>query len=496
MRAPVATPPLDHHEEDDSTPRNDSRTRPHIVLVMPRGEAIRNFIYSDTLGVLTRWARVTVLSVVDPVVFQDRVPPSTTVIRIAHYEEHRTVHAVRSILHAAHFRWLWSEVAKNKWARHDRRAVGSLAKLRRAVWKAGIRILAYRPVLRALGAMERYLTWRLRPTKDLDRLFEELQPDLVFNGSHIHGEAGELPLKVAHRLGIRTAGFIFSWDNLTSRSRIFVPYDDILVWNGKMADQLLGIYPELPRSSIHITGTPQFDFHLKSEFWLSRQDLCEMVGIDPARPFVLYTTGIDRHFPEEHKTLKLVAELLESFDLSPAPQLVVRTYVKGTSPEMRTFVESPSSGVVFAPMKWNESWVMPEFDDLALYTSLLRHTALGINAASTVSLELLMHDKPVINLGFDPPGSDLHPALGFRRHIDFDHYRPLAESGAVVVASSPEDMRLILHRGLTKPEEGSEKRRAFIREMFGDLVDGLAGERVAERLLILSDTTQSVARSA
>ena len=35
---------------------------------------------------------------------------------------------------------------------------------------------------------------------------------------------------------------LFSWDNLTSRSRIFVPYDYYLVWHEGMRQQFLDIY--------------------------------------------------------------------------------------------------------------------------------------------------------------------------------------------------------------------------------------------------------------
>ncbi len=63
-------------------------------------------------------------------------------------------------------------------------------------------------------------------------------------------------------MGIPTAGFIFSWDNLTSRSRIFVPYDDYLVWTDRVRD-LLRLYREVPPTRIYVTGTPQFDFHFK-----------------------------------------------------------------------------------------------------------------------------------------------------------------------------------------------------------------------------------------
>ena len=126
------------------------------------------------------------------------------------------------------------------------------------------------------------------------------------------------------------------------------------------------------------------------------------------------------------------------------------------------------------------------YEDLTVYTSLVRHAALSINAASTVSLEFLMLDKPVINLDFDPPGSSLPSCLGYSRHINFDHYRPVAESGAVMVARSESDMRDMLARGLKEPDADSVHRRALIKEMFGNTLDGCSGMRVAEQLIKLA----------
>ncbi len=305
----------------------------------------------------------------------------------------------------------------------------------------------------------------------------------MFNGSQIHGKAAELPLRVARRMGIRTAVFVFSWDNLTSQSRIVVPYDDYLVWTEGIRREFLRIYPHVDAGRVAATGTPQFDYHARPECRLSRTDLCREIGIDPARPFVLYTTGIDNHFFHEHLHVRQVAEILSELPLPQKPQLVVRTYAKGTSPEMHALAAERLPDVVFPPVLWNAEWQTPRYEDLKIYTSLLHHTALGINAASTVSLELMILDKPIINLRFDPPGTDLPWCLGYERHILFDHFRPVAESGATMVAQSPEDMKAMLWRGLTEPDADSPARRRFLAGMFGDKLDGNAGRRVAERLL-------------
>ena len=96
-----------------------------------------------------------------------------------------------------------------------------------------------------------------------------------------------------------------------------------------------------------------------------------------------------------------------------------------------------------------------------------------------------MHDKPVVNLGFDPPGSRLPYPLRWIRHIEYEHYRPVAQSGGVAVAYSLEDLRAMIFQGLTAPEADSQKRLAFVGQMFGSTLDGKSGCRVAETLMAL-----------
>lgn len=465
---------------------NLTTDKPHIVMIVPRGEAVRNFLYSDTLQILHDQARITLLSVVDDERFMTRFRPLVDeIIPLKEIRERRLVSEFRHLLHEAHFRWLWSKVAQNVWELRAYMARSSAQKLRWAATRAGIRLLANRPTLEILTELERYLSWRLRPGDDFVALFRRLQPDLVFNCSHIHGPAGELPAKIAYYLGIPTAGFIFSWDNLTSRSRIFVPYNYYFVWHKRMKQQLLNIYPRIAPEHVFVTGTPQFDFHFKPEYLLTREALAQQIGIDSTRPFIFYTTGINKHFPEEHRHVAFIADFLaQEF---PDVQLVVRTYVKGTSAEMKTLAAEERANVVFPQVQWDDKWFMPAFEDLAVYTGCLRHAAMGINAASTVSLELMMFDKPVMNIGFDPPGSHITPAYRWRRHIEFDHYQPVADSGAVMVAWSTEDIKQFIRQGLTQPNAAQSMRRDFLSTIFGRSLDGYSGNRVAECLLKLAN---------
>jgi hypothetical protein len=136
---------------------------------------------------------------------------------------------------------------------------------------------------------------------------------------------------------------------------------------------------------------------------------------------------------------------------------------------------------------WDKQWIMPLREDLYVYTNLLRYCDMGINGASTVTLELMMMGKPVVNLAFEPPGSNLSHYMRFSRHIDYEHYRPVAASGGVMVARSLDDLKAMILRGLSQPEADRKARESFLQAFFGNTLDGKSGQRVAEALIGIAD---------
>jgi len=456
----------------------------HIVLIVPRGEAVRNFLYTETLKTLHQHLRVTILSIVDDAAFIDKFSHYTDqIIKLQEFNEAKLLDKIRQIIHDAHFKLLNSYVAVNYFDRAREKAKNEGSSFKYFISELVYKLLANNLLLRFLTRLENYLTWRLRPNDYFVELFTKLKPDLVFNTSHIHGPAGELPAKIASHLGIPVAGFVFSWDNLTSRSRITVPYDYYFVWTEQIKKDLLRIYPYVNGKNVFVTGTPQFDFHFKENFDISLEQLAENIGFDPSRPYILYTTGIDRHFPDEHFTVLKVIEYLDQLDMQIRPQLIVRTYVKGTSKEMWAIKDKNIPDVYFPKVEWDEVMFTPAYSDLTIYSGLLKYAALGINVASTVTLELYIYGKPVINLAYDPTGSNLDPLMGYYRHFLFDHFAPVKESGGSATACSDEDLKRYMKEAFTDPEKRLGKQTKFINGMFGNSLDGRSGMRVAETLI-------------
>jgi hypothetical protein len=96
-----------------------------------------------------------------------------------------------------------------------------------------------------------------------------------------------------------------------------------------------------------------------------------------------------------------------------------------------------------------------------------------------------MFDKPVVNVGYDPPKVTVR--VPYARYYEYDHYRPLVENGVVQLARSRSEMRALLRDGLNNPLKHQAQWRAFLGKMFGKTLDGRAGERVAATLVDLAE---------
>jgi hypothetical protein len=403
------------------------------------------------------------------------------VLELLTEKEFYPVRILRELLDMAHGRHLWSAAAQERWRLRDSEADTVYKRVKRWGRKIACLPFANGVGLRALEWMERFASRALSPTDYYLKLYRELQPTLVFNGSHVHSQIAVQAIEAAQWLGIPTATFIFSWDNLTSQGRILPAYDFYLVWNEALKRQLLDIYPAISSDHVFITGSPQFDFHFQSDALWTREEFCARIGANPGRPIILYSTGMANHMPGEPLIVEQIADMLRDMKELGAPQLLVRVYPKDRTGRFEQLKERRKD-ILFPEARWLEAWLTPTEDDNRLLSNTLRHVDGGINVASTISLELCMFDKPVINVAYDPPGMDSVP-VPYRRYYEFDHYRPLVASGAVQLAQSPEEMRTKLRAMLTDPAACSAQRQGLMRNMFGDTLDGRSHTRAAEILV-------------
>ena len=237
----------------------------------------------------------------------------------------------------------------------------------------------------------------------------------------------------ARRLGIPSATFIFSWDNLTTKGRIAAPFDHYLVWSDLMADELLRYYPDVTADRVHVVGTPQFEPYADPSLVWDRDRFDRELGLAPGRPVIAFSGGDTLTCPEDPEHLRILCELVRSGAIEGDPQVVLRPAPVDTSDRYAAVLADHP--VVLSRPAWDDlggAWtaVAPTRRDLELLVNLTLHADVNVNMASTMTLDFALHDTPVVNLGFDvDPTRNLAA-----RYYRFDHYRPVVELGAARVA--------------------------------------------------------------
>lgn len=484
--------------EADPAPAPGTEARGRVLVVLPRGEAIRNFVYSGALDELSALADVRLLSVVPSEDFRRSAEGQFgELLELTERPDPWSVRITREILELAHGRFLWSAAARQRWRLRDREAASPLAWSKRRAKKLAALPFSNPAGLALLSALETRASRGAAPTRFYRDLLRAWKPTLVFNGSHSHSAMATDALHAARSLGIPTAAFLFSWDNLTSQGRIMPAYDSYLVWNESIGAELVRQYPATRPESVFVTGTPQFDFHFRPESHWTRREFCERVGADPARPIVLYTTGTPGLMPGEPEIVEGLARRLRTMRTVTAgpPQLLVRVYAKDPSGRFEPF-RRRNPDVLMPPVAWNPRWYTPEPEDAAMLTNSLRHAAVGVNVASTISLELCMFDKPVVNVGYNPPGVDRSSLpVDYVRFYEYEHYRPVTESGAIDVVRSEDELERGVREALAHPERRSEERKRLTARFFGEHLDGRSSSRVAACLARLASPAPEAAAS-
>ena len=154
--------------------------------------------------------------------------------------------------------------------------------------------LAAAPLLRTPRG-RRVLAWTLRQfeqaiprSRALDDFYRQQAPDLVLITPLVDLGSPQLDHYVSARaLGLRTALCVCSWDHLSSKSLLRASPDLVTVWNEtqkREAVELHGVPPE----RVVVTGAQCYDLWFGRVPSRPREELCELIGLDPSKPYVLY----------------------------------------------------------------------------------------------------------------------------------------------------------------------------------------------------------------
>jgi hypothetical protein len=327
-------------------------------------------------------------------------------------------------------------------------------------------------------------------SKGLVRFLERRRPEIALFTPYVERRTEPRPedaiqpelLRAARRLGIPTAVCVASWDHLTLKSSISPQPDRVLVWNEAQRREAVELHG-VPHERVVVTGAQCYDE------WFSwtptpRADFCARVGLDPTRPYVLYTcfTPSRRGPSEVEFVFRWLAALRNDPGVARAGVLV-RPHPGRTKPWQDLDVSQYENVVVFP----REHGFPTDLEAKSDYFDSIYHSGAVVGLNTSAMLEAGVVGRPVLTI--------LAPEF---RHFQMDrpHFRYLREvAGGLVHAADGLDEHVRLLRAALGSELGSSGRdRAFVREflrphgldveatpIFVDEIERLASRESARR---------------
>ncbi|WP_418637696.1 hypothetical protein [Winogradskyella sp.] len=441
-----------------------------VVIILPRGEAIKNFVYTGITDVLRKEYKIIFFSVVPNLELKDYLIGKCDEFHElkASNTQNRYANQVKKILDLAHGKQLNSVTGNLKIVKDD---LISKRNKKTRLSRIGRKIVAsFFTTHKGLNWLTQYFikkNYKNDAVLKYQKTLKDIAPDIVFNTSHIHNLIALDLLYAVKKLQLKTAAFMFSWDNLTSQGRIIPNYDYYFTWNDKIKIDLLRLYPQINKGSVFVTGTPQFDFHFNKQFIDTKERLYTALGISNEKKIVLYSTGMSYYCPKEHLIVQEVEKVLNKIDKDL--QLVVRIYAKDDNTAYYQ-LRDKNPNICIPEHYWELNHLTPTIKDITLFNSLLHHCTIGINVASTVSLDLAIVNKPIINIAFNPPGVDIYPN-DYKKIYEFDHYKPIVNSGAISLAKNQKDLEEQLRQYLECPSYKENERKKLVQDFFGDTLN-------------------------
>ena len=464
-----------------------------IALLIPDGVGVRNFVLGPFMAAATREHRVDVLHSIpqEQLATYKQLDRSGTVEwhELARMHDRPLAFTLRNSLSYSQTYWVNNFAMRMM---RDRPVNGSW-RTRAAVWTA--KAIGYASAsprgIQMLERVHNLAAGRQPEVAEYRRQFQRMRPDVLFC-SHQRPPSIIAPVLAARSLGIPTATFIFSWDNLSSKGRIAAPFDHSLVWSDHMQSEMRRYYPQIAPERTRVVGTPQFDPYGDDEILWSREEFFRRIGADPKRALICFSGGDVGNSIEDHLHVRALLELIRDGRIPGNPQVILRPApvddgvryapVRRDHPEL---IYAQPNWVSTQDGEWSAFFPLPS--DLDFLANLTYHCDLNVNFASTMTLDFALRDKPVINLAFDVTHPPVFGMPMWDYYQQWEHYRPVIEFGAARFARSRDELAEQVSAYLAQPELDRDGRRRFV-----ELEVGVPVGKASQQIL---DVLESIAGS-
>ncbi|MDQ2805441.1 MAG: hypothetical protein M3Z04_00755 [Chloroflexota bacterium] len=293
-----------------------------------------------------------------------------------------------------------------------------------------------------------------------------VRPDVVFC---THQRAGRAvpALLAARRAGIPTATFIYSWDNLP-KGRMAVPADHYLVWSRHMAAEMTAYYPDVAAARVHVVGTPQFEHYWNAALLQPRAAFLARLGLSAERSVICFSGDDMASSPYDPAYLADLAAAVRALSVAQRPQIVFRRSPADGGERyaavLARYPEITVSDPLWTRPAVGEDWTaaVPTPADVALLANLVAHCDLVVNIGSTMAMDFAVKGKPAIYLRYNPVDLPADSDWTITNIYALPHFRSVHALQPVYWAESAADLGGLVQQVLAQPAAKATARQAWL----------------------------------
>jgi hypothetical protein len=316
----------------------------------------------------------------------------------------------------------------------------------------------------------------------MSQLVDRLNIDAVFSVTPFNTQE-DIFLRACKDKGKKMITSILSFDNITKRGWIPVPYDHYMVWNKYNYQEALSVYPAAAKPvNTKVVGAAQFDFYFNDKYLLPKAEWQKQKGLPAGdRKIILYAGGPKSLFPNEPQYLKHILEAIDEDKIKGNPIVLFRCHPVDVIERWKNYTGSHPN------LYLEDSWTGKENLQLAnisneTITSLcstLAYTDVHINLCSTMTVDGCAFRKPQIGPAYD----DVNPTKAhlLRGMYQQDHFKPILKTNGLRLATSKEEMISSINEALQKPENFTLKCKDILEEII-TYTDGRSTDRVVQAI--------------
>jgi hypothetical protein len=278
--------------------------------------------------------------------------------------------------------------------------------------------------------------------------------------------ASIMPICIAARkLEIKVSTAIFSWDNLP-KARLNVMADNYLVWSEHMINEMNNFYPHIENEHILLTGTPQFEHYFNERLKISRDNFAKRYNLPCDKTWICFSGDDELTSPNDPHYLNDLLRVVEN-KFSDELHIIFRRAPSDASNRFDVVLNEFNEICTeilpqwhFNQQHWSQNYPKPE--DLELQCNLAWHCEAVVNLGSTMALDFSTHNKPCFYIFYNIKNNRARPVATI---YNYQHFKTMHDLDAVVWITKPDQYEQSINKLLTQPEVLAKDKNKWFQKI-------------------------------